>query len=37
MDADFDAGRVRIGIPIVVDARTGESGAGLGLAAVALD
>jgi hypothetical protein len=37
MDADVDAGRMRMAIPIVVDARTGESGAGLGLAAVALD
>jgi hypothetical protein len=36
MDAGLDAGRMRIAIRIV-DARTGESGAGLGLAAVALD
>lgn len=37
VDVDLDAGPTRLGIPIVVDARTGESGAGLGLAAVALD
>lgn len=37
MESDLGEARARVAIPIVVDARTGESGAGLGLAAVALD
>ncbi len=35
VDADLDAGRARMSIS--VDARTGESVAGIGFAAVALD
>ncbi len=37
MDVDAGDGRARVAIPIVIDVRTGESGAGIGLAAVALD